>query len=84
MSRILKDDDESSYLEWLKAFLPEIFMDNFALEPGKVLDGTDGYLVHLDGVNFSRAWNLYNIAARLPQEHVQTRQVVYRTRALKG
>jgi len=28
---------------------------------------TDGKLVHLDGVNLSRAWNLENIAAALPQ-----------------
>jgi hypothetical protein len=32
-----------------------------------VLDPTDGKLVHLDGVNLSRAWNLENIAAALPE-----------------
>ena len=31
----------------------------------KVVDRTDGKLVHLDGLNFSRAWCLYNIATRL-------------------
>ncbi len=31
---------------------------------GKVVDRTDGKLVHLDGLNFSRAWALYNIATR--------------------
>ena len=36
----------------------------------KVNDRTDGKLVHLDGVNFSRAWNLYNIAARTNQQMV--------------
>ena len=33
-----------------------------------VLDPTDGKLVHLDGVNLSRAWNLVNIAAALPDD----------------
>ena len=27
----------------------------------------EGHLVHLDGVNFSRAWCLYGIAATLPE-----------------
>ena len=31
----------------------------------KVIDRTDGKLVHLDGLNFSRAWCLYNLAQRL-------------------
>jgi len=31
-----------------------------------VKDASDGKLVHLDGVNSSRAWNLYNIARALP------------------
>ena len=29
------------------------------------MDKTDGKLVHLDGVNFSRAWSLYGLAKRL-------------------
>ena len=31
----------------------------------QVVDRTDGHLVHLDGLNFSRAWCLYNFARRL-------------------
>ena len=31
----------------------------------QVVDRTDGHLVHLDGLNFSRAWCLYNLARRL-------------------
>jgi len=31
-----------------------------------VLDPTDGKLVHLDGVNLSRAWALEGIASALP------------------
>lgn len=37
------------------------------LTPGIVKDASDGKLVHLDGVNSSRAWNLYNIARALPK-----------------
>ncbi len=34
-----------------------------------MLDRTDGHLVHLDGVNFSRAWNLYSLITFLPEEY---------------
>ena len=30
-----------------------------------MIDRTDGYLVHLDGLNFSCAWCLYHLAQRL-------------------
>ena len=30
-------------------------------------DRSDGHMVHLDGLNFSRAWCLYHIAQKLPQ-----------------
>ena len=36
------------------------------LSPGIVRDPTDGKLVHLDGVNLSRAWALQGIASHLP------------------
>ena len=56
-----------TYTLWLDRFLPGIPVDGSAdwLAPGIVNDPTDGKLVHLDGVNLSRAWNLKNIAATL-------------------
>ncbi|MEO0872744.1 MAG: DUF2891 domain-containing protein [Pseudomonadota bacterium] len=53
---------------WLSAFLPQIPSDGSAdwLEPGVVRDASDGKLVHLDGVNLSRAWALEGIASALP------------------
>jgi len=66
MSRLLTEDED--YLAWLENFLPQLFDEDFSLTPGEVNDRTDGKLVHLDGVNFSRAWNLYNIAARTNQQ----------------
>ena len=51
-------------------FLPQIPTDGDGdwLAPGIVLDASDGKLVHLDGVNLSRAWALEGIAAALPAE----------------
>ena len=47
--------------------MPELKNKNYSLEVGLVSDRTDGQLVHLDGVNFSRAWNLNKIAQGLPE-----------------
>lgn len=55
------------FLSWLKNFAPQLFKKNFTWEPGKVSDRTDGHLVHLDGLNFSRAWNLYELARLYPK-----------------
>jgi Protein of unknown function (DUF2891) len=65
MRRVLTRQD---YAAWLTRFLPGIPEDGTAnwLSPGIVLDPTDGKLVHLDGVNLSRAWNLLAIAEALP------------------
>jgi hypothetical protein len=53
----------------LEKFLPELSDPAFKLKPAVVSDRTDGHLVHLDGLNFSRAWCLYGIANALPQEY---------------
>lgn len=54
---------------WLTSFLPGIPQDGSAawLEPAVVTDPTDGKLVHLDGLNLSRAWMLEGIASGLPK-----------------
>jgi hypothetical protein len=59
-----------AYAEWLSGFMPKIPLDGSSewLSVGIVNDPTDGKLVHLDGVNLSRAWNLENIAGALPVE----------------
>jgi len=64
MRRVLTKDQFS---EWLTNFLPQLSDPDFNLEPGKVSDREDGHLVHLDGLNFSRAWCFYGIAETLPQ-----------------
>lgn len=67
MRRVLSQQD---FVVWLGYFLPQIPIDGRAnwLEPGIVLDASDGKLVHLDGVNLSRAWALEGIASALPAE----------------
>jgi hypothetical protein len=65
MRRVLPRDQ---FAAWLDDFLPDIPRDGSGdwLDIGIVMDPTDGKLVHLDGVNLSRAWNLENIAGALP------------------
>ncbi len=58
----------SAFAAWLGAFLPDIPLDGSDkwLQPAVVTDPTDGKIVHLDGLNLSRAWMLEGIAAGLP------------------
>lgn len=60
--------DEREYANWLSDFLPEIPTDGSGdwLAVGIVNDPTDGKLVHLDGLNLSRAWALEGMASALP------------------
>ena len=62
-----KIKEKAVYKKWLKGFLPQLFKNNFDLKPGIVSDRTDGYLVHLDGLNFSRAAAMYQIQHVLPE-----------------
>jgi hypothetical protein len=54
---------------WFSSFLPGIVRGDpkSLLEPATVTDRTDPKLVHLDGLNLSRAWCMRNIAGALPQ-----------------
>jgi len=78
MKRILSQDE---FKTWLAKFLPQLKDKNFKLETGEVSDRTDGKLVHLDGVNFSRAWSLNKIAEGLPEyqhlNHIANKHVNY-------
>ena len=59
MRRVLPSD---AFIPWLQKFLPQLSSQSFELEVGIVSDRNDGKLVHLDGVNFSRAWCLLGLA----------------------
>jgi hypothetical protein len=52
---------------WLDRFLPQLADDTaMLLSPALVSDRSDGHIVHLDGLNMSRAWAMWGIAAALP------------------
>ncbi len=66
MRRVLSNEQ---FLEWNQKFLPQLEQKNFDLPVGEVSDRTDGQLVHLDGLNFSRAWVLYGLAKQYPDKY---------------
>ena len=59
------------YNEWLSAFLPSL-SERASLPPANVSDRSDPKIVHLDGLNLSRAWNLYVIADKVDDATAQT------------
>lgn len=66
MRRVLPGDQ---FAVWLKGYLPKLIastqqLDNL-LKPVEVSDVTDGKLVHLAGLDLSRAWCLNGIAQAL-------------------
>jgi len=65
MSRVLANKTEFGI--WMEKFKNSLTEPTFTLEPGQVSDETDGKLVHLHGVNFSRAWNLYSLVIKLSE-----------------
>ncbi|MEL6632682.1 MAG: DUF2891 domain-containing protein [Bacteroidota bacterium] len=68
MHRVLSPEAFSS---WFEKFLPSVER----MQPATVSDRSDGKLVHLDGLNFSRAWVLYSIASSLPNQASALRQI---------
>jgi hypothetical protein len=67
MRRVLSAKE---YPNWLKRYLPDLAngKPKNLLEPAKVTDRSDPQLVHLDGLNLSRAWCMWSIAAVLPKD----------------
>lgn len=67
MRRVL---DPRAFSAWLGRFLPGLAEGKAGnlLEPVVVSDVTDGKLVHLAGLNLSRAWTLHAIASGLPAQ----------------
>ena len=65
MRRVLKP---AEFAPWFHRFLPDVVNGEpkSILRPAVVSDRTDPKLVHLDGLNLSRAWCMRSIAAALP------------------
>lgn len=66
MQRVLKPE---VFVKWFHEFLPRMKEGKpwSLTEPAMVTDRSDGKLVHLDGVNLSRAWCMTRIAGVLPE-----------------
>ena len=60
----------TEYRDWLKGFLPglEKGEPKTLLFPATVADRSDPQIVHLDGLNLSRAWCMRSIAAALAKD----------------
>ena len=60
---------KAEFAAWFHRFLPGVSsgQPRQLLQPAIVTDRTDPKLVHLDGLNLSRAWCMRNIAAALPR-----------------
>ncbi len=66
MRRVLS---QSEFAKWLDGYLPTLAQGDGGnlLVPVEVSDVTDGYIVHLAGLNLSRGWCMQAIAAALPE-----------------
>jgi hypothetical protein len=66
MRRVMKPDD---FRDWFHRLLPGIKNGEpkSLLTPALVTDRSDPKIVHLDGLNLSRAWCMRSIAAALPE-----------------
>ena len=71
MLRILPRDE---FTYWIAEFMPELKSTKFSMKVAEVSDRKDGHLVHLDGLNFSRAWVLYHLAKDNPNEYGHLKQ----------
>jgi hypothetical protein len=60
----------AKFRTWFNRFLPHLAKGEpkSLLQPAKVTDRSDPQLVHLDGLNLSRAWCMRSIAAALPRD----------------
>ncbi|HJU21776.1 MAG TPA: DUF2891 domain-containing protein [Casimicrobiaceae bacterium] len=67
MQRVL---DGETFARWIDAFLPGFANATPAtlFEPAKVTDRNDPQIVHLDGLNLSRAWCFASVANAWPVE----------------
>ncbi len=68
MARVLSP---AKFRKWLRAFLPNLGAPGW-LTPANVSDRSDPKIVHLDGLNLSRAWNLQVIANTVDDENLAT------------
>jgi hypothetical protein len=75
MRRVLSP---AEFQTWLRRFLPDLAKrePRSLFVPAKVTDRSDPQLVHLDGLNLSRAWCMRSIASALPRNDPARRVLV--------
>lgn len=68
MRRVMKP---AEFARWFNRFLPGIAEGKYKalLEPATVSDRSDPKIVHLDGLNLSRAWCMRAVAMALPRRN---------------
>ncbi len=66
MRRVLSQED---FAKWFDLYLPGLATGDGGnlLTPVEVSDVTDGYIVHLAGLNLNRGWCMQGIASALPE-----------------
>lgn len=72
MRRVLP---KNAFSMWVDDFMPQLKNEDFTMEVGEVSDRSDGKLVHLDGLNFSRAWVFYGLANQYPEQYGHLKNV---------
>ncbi len=72
LRRVMSPEEFS---KWLDQFLPQLRAGTMGsmMEPVEVPDVTDGHLVHLAGLDLSRAWTMQGIARALPADDPRRR-----------
>lgn len=72
MRRILSQEE---FVSWFDGFLPDLVKGDGGnlLIPVTVGDVTDGHIVHLAGLDLSRAWCMEGIASALPPDDARIR-----------
>ena len=80
MRRVMKP---AEFRRWFHRFLPQLTTQRLKnlLQPAIVTDRTDPKLVHLDGLNLSRAWSMRSISAALPKNDPTRRILAESARA---
>jgi hypothetical protein len=66
MRRVMRPEE---FARWFNRFLPDLAGGKFRslLDPATVSDRSDPKIVHLDGLNLSRAWCMRAVASALPR-----------------
>jgi hypothetical protein len=75
MRRVLSRQE---FQQWFDGFLPGVARGEpkSLMVPAIVTDRTDPKLVHLDGLNLSRAWCMRGVASSLPENHPARKALV--------